>query len=128
MTGTPSRRQLRRREAEWRGSRRQSPGPRNTNRIGGERRWARERVHLKPEVIRNRRSEMRRAHGAKVTRLTPGDLHVCLEWLGPSRDSPRDEQESAEAVVAAAHDGEGPNTRSQPAPGARGVKETQDEG
>ena len=33
MTGTPSRRQLRCCEAGWEGSPRQTPGPRNTNRI-----------------------------------------------------------------------------------------------
>jgi len=32
-----------------------------------------------PKVIRNLRSYMRRICGAKVTRLTPGDLSVCLE-------------------------------------------------
>ena len=32
-----------------------------------------------PKVIQNRRSYMRRIGGAKVTRLTPGDLSACLE-------------------------------------------------
>src|SRR5436189_6429841 len=36
---TPSRRQLRRREAGWEGSPRRNPAPRNTNRVGGGAIW-----------------------------------------------------------------------------------------
>jgi hypothetical protein len=54
---------------------------------------------------------MRRVCGAKVTRLTPGDLSVRLRLATP-RGVVIDGQESAEAVVAASHSGEGPNTRS----------------
>ena len=39
---------------------------------------------------------MRRVDGAKVTRLTPGDLPDCFE-LGTSRGVPRGGQKSAEA-------------------------------
>jgi hypothetical protein len=55
-----------------------------------------------PKVIRNPRLYMRRMYGAKVTRLTPGGLSVCLEpeakrgfWSsrkrgpGPSRSTAR---------------------------------------
>ena len=50
--------------------------------------------------------------GAKVTRLTPGDLLVC-HWLVKSRDLTKGKQKSAEVIVAAAHGGEGPNTWSR---------------
>jgi hypothetical protein len=49
-------------------------------------RWARARSSPKPNVIRNLRSYMRRICGAKVTRLTPGDLPVCSE-IGNQWDS-----------------------------------------
>ncbi len=39
---------------------------------------------------------MRRVYGAKVMRLTPGGLLICLV-LGAPRGAPRGEQESAEA-------------------------------
>jgi len=41
---------------------------------------------------------MRRVDGAKVTRLTLGDLDPCL-WLAPSRDGVIGVQKSAEAIV-----------------------------
>ena len=55
---------------------------------------------------------MRRVDGAKVTRLTPGDLLVC-HWLVKSRDVTKGKQKSAEVIVAAAHGGEEPNTWSR---------------
>jgi hypothetical protein len=61
---------------------------------------------------------MRRVDGAKVTRLTPGDLSVCS---GPTRSWARKvarrtmgRQKSAEAKVAASHAANGPNTWSRP--------------
>jgi len=54
---------------------------------------------------------MRRVCGAKVTRLTPGDLSVCLRLVA-SRGVTKGGQESAEAIVAALDSGEGPNMRS----------------
>jgi len=53
---------------------------------------------------------MQRVDGAKVTRLTPGGLLVC-HALGTPRGEPKGKQKSAEAIIAAAHGGEGPNTR-----------------
>ncbi|MCK4408728.1 MAG: hypothetical protein KAW67_01495, partial [Candidatus Eisenbacteria sp.] len=47
----------------------------------------------------------------KVTRLTPGDLCVCLRLVA-SGGVAKDGQESAEAIVAGSHSGGGPNTRS----------------
>jgi len=42
---------------------------------------------------------MWRVYGRKVTRITRGDLTVCLV-LGMSRDVPMDRQKSADAIVA----------------------------
>ena len=78
MTGTPSRRQLRRREAGWEGSLRQNPGPRNTNRmrrapLGEVATMTEPKSH--PEAVERRCG----GHGGKVTRLTPGEL-PCPLW------------------------------------------------
>ena len=58
---------------------------------------------------------MRRVDGAKVTRLTPGDLLIC-RVLGTLRGVPKDKQKSAEAIVAAAYGSEGPNLSCQARP------------
>ena len=63
-------------------------------------RWARGHKDSKPGATRISQAYMRRVCGAKVTRLTPGDLFVC-QWLGSSRGEPMDVQKSAEAIVAA---------------------------
>ena len=80
MTGTPSRTATAGyREGPWRGSCKQSPGLRNTNRIRGDQRRTRGLIYLKSKVIEYRWGYMRRVDGANGTRLTPGGLHVCLE-------------------------------------------------
>jgi hypothetical protein len=56
---------------------------------------------------------MRRVDGAKVTRLTPGDLPLCPCGLVAPRGAARERQKSAEAIVAAMQRSEGPNTRSR---------------
>jgi hypothetical protein len=48
---TPSRRQLRRREAGWEGSPRRSPAPRNTNRVEGGAIWVSLLKKVKPVTI-----------------------------------------------------------------------------
>jgi hypothetical protein len=48
---TPSRRQLRRREAGWEGSPRRIPAPRNTNRVGGWAIWVSLLKKAKPVTI-----------------------------------------------------------------------------
>jgi len=53
---------------------------------------------------------MRRVDGAKVTRLTPGDLSVCPVLVMPQGVA-KGGQKSAEVILAAAHGGEGPNRR-----------------
>jgi hypothetical protein len=47
---TPSRRQLRRREAGWEGSPRRNPAPRNTNRVQGEAIWVSLLKKVKPVI------------------------------------------------------------------------------
>ena len=47
---TPSRRQLRRREAGWEGSPRRNPAPRNTNRVGGGAIWVSLLKKVKPVI------------------------------------------------------------------------------
>jgi hypothetical protein len=42
---------------------------------------------------------------------TRGDLFICLRLMS-SRDEMKDEQKSAEGIVAIAHDGEGTNVMS----------------
>ena len=51
MVLTPSRRQLRRREAGWEGSPRRIPAPRNTNRVGGGAIWVSLLKKAKPVTI-----------------------------------------------------------------------------
>jgi RNA-directed DNA polymerase len=54
---------------------------------------------------------MRRVYGRKVTRLTLGDLPICLV-LPASRGVGMGRQKSAEAIVAGSDQpGKGPNTR-----------------
>jgi hypothetical protein len=48
---TPSRRQLRRREAGWEGSPRRNPAPRNTNRVEGGAIWVSLLKKVKPVTI-----------------------------------------------------------------------------
>ena len=52
---------------------------------------------------------MRRVDGAKVTRLTPGDLFICHR-LNTLRGVSKGGQKSAAVIVVAAHRDEGPNT------------------
>ena len=47
---TPSRRQLRRREAGWEGSPRRNPAPRNTNRVQGGAIWVSLLKKVKPVI------------------------------------------------------------------------------
>jgi RNA-directed DNA polymerase len=56
---------------------------------------------------------MRRVGGAKVTRLTPGGLPVCLVLVMP-QGVVKGGQKSAEVILAVSHNGEGPNRRSRP--------------
>jgi len=99
MTGTPSRTataldggvtpvapvephvvvRLHRREGEWRGSWRQSPGPRNTKRSKAAVRWANALGSRKPKVIR---TGGRRCDGwmGRRSRVLPRE--ICLSAQG----------------------------------------------
>src|SRR5690348_16874878 len=76
MAPTTSRGQLRRCEAGWEGSRRQSRDPRYTNRIGGGAVWASQHVVAKPDAIKG---PSRKCGGCavKVAGLIRGDLSGC---------------------------------------------------
>jgi hypothetical protein len=54
---------------------------------------------------------MQRVDGTKVTRLTLGDLYPCRLRLRTARAVRTRVQKSAEAIVAGAHAGEGPNVK-----------------
>ncbi len=106
--------QLHRRESMWEGSCRQSPGPRNTNRIRG--------VHVVGERANGLEA---RCHPDRVGVYAAGmwgEGHASYPGRpvrlsispGPvaSGGAAKGGQESAEAIVAAWHCGEGPNMRS----------------
>ena len=54
---------------------------------------------------------MRRVDGAKGSRVLPRESSRSAERQAAQRCVARDDEQSAEAIVAAAHGGEGPNTR-----------------
>lgn len=107
MTGTPSQRQLRRREASWGGSRRQILGPRNTKfirrRAGGER-------ASDLEARKSSGPACRRWNGreVKVTCLTPGALTARL-WLAVAARSGDGWSGVSRGREIAAYRDEGPN-------------------
>ena len=68
---------------------------------------------------------MRRMDGEKVSALYPGRSVHLPHGLMASRDGVRDEQKSAEGIVAIAHDGEGPNVTRGLGTKPRWAKETQ---
>jgi hypothetical protein len=116
MTETTSRKQLRRREAGWEGSRRRTRGPRNTNRVeGGAIRASQPRL-AKPVSSRDRNVDAAGVRG----RLVPLSGETCRDvGLDACRPTPAAErrpvtrQESAEAVVAAGSCAVKGRTRSQ---------------
>jgi hypothetical protein len=78
---TPSRRQLRRREAGWEGSRWRNRDPRNTNRMRGVSVRASQQRMVKPDATKG---PLRRCGGCavKVAGLIRGDLRGCLGMPG----------------------------------------------
>jgi hypothetical protein len=68
---TPSRRQLRRREAGWEGSPRRIPAPRYTNRVEGWAIWVSLLKKVKPVTIKRVVTQARRAQG-EIDRSYPG--------------------------------------------------------
>jgi hypothetical protein len=80
MAPTTSRGQLRRREAGWEGSRRQSRDLRYTNRIRGGAAWASQHGLAKPDAIKGP-SRICGGCAGKVTGLIRGGLHGCRGML-----------------------------------------------
>ena len=71
---------------------------------------------------------MRQVDGEKVSAQYPGRSAHLPMGLTPSRDGARDEQKSAEGIVAIAHDGEGPNVGSGLGTKPRWAKQMQTRG
>ena len=71
---------------------------------------------------------MRRVDGVTVTRLTLGDLLACQRASRAEQARTMRGQKSAEAIVAASHRREGPNTRSHPLQCVRCARQTQTRG
>ena len=96
----------------WEGSCRQSPGPRNTKRIRGGRTVGEEAKRSEAQCHPDRAGVD--APGRWESHAPYPGRSAHLPWrLTALRGVAMDEQKSAEAVVAAAHSGEGPNTRSR---------------
>jgi hypothetical protein len=103
---TPSRRQLRRREAGWEGSPRRIPAPRNTNRVEGGAIWVSLLKKVKPDTIKGS-SRRRGGRRGKVIVLIRGGLpgcRLCCRVAAPTARIARcalTGQKSAEVVVPA---------------------------
>jgi hypothetical protein len=94
------------------GSGRQIPGLRNTKRIRGSHPWARRQQDLKPDSHPGGVEVYATGRWGESECVIPGEICSSADGLISSRDGLRDEQKSAEGVVAIAHDGEGPNVGS----------------
>ena len=91
------------------GSGRQIPGLRNTKRIRGSHTWARRRKDLKPDSHPEGVEVYATGGWGESECVIPGEICSSANGLVSSRDEMRDEQKSAEGVLAITHDGEGPN-------------------
>ncbi len=91
------------------GSGGQIPGLRNTKRIRGSHPWARRQKHLKPDSHPEGVEVYATGGWGEGECVIPGEICSSAIGLVSSRDEMRDEQKSAEGVVAITHDGEGPN-------------------
>lgn len=91
------------------GSGRQIPGLRNTKRIRGSHTWARRPKDLKPDSHPEGVEVYATGRWGESECVIPGEICSSAEGLISSRGGVKDEQKSAEGVVAITHDGEGPN-------------------
>jgi hypothetical protein len=91
------------------GSGRQISGLRNTKRIRGSHTWARRRKDLKPDSHPEDVEVDATGRRGESESAIPGEICSSANGLISSRDEMRDEQKSAEGVLAIAYDGEGPN-------------------
>ena len=94
------------------GSGRQIPGPRNTKRIRGSRAWVRRQKDEKPNCHPEGMEVEATGRWGEGECAIPGEICSSADGLISSRDGMKDEQKSAEGIVAIAHEGEGPNVRS----------------
>ena len=98
MVLTPSRRQLRRREAGWEGSPRRIPAPRYTNRVEGGAIWVSLLKKVKPVTVNRVVTYTRRAQG-EIGRSYPGRsarvpvVLWCRRAGGPHREVRADRAE-----------------------------------
>jgi len=91
------------------GSGRQTPGLRNTKRIRGSHPWARRQKDLKPDSHPEGMEVYATGGWGESECVIPGEICSSANGLGLSRDETKDEQKSAEGILAITHDGEGPN-------------------
>jgi hypothetical protein len=91
------------------GSGRQIPGLRNTKRIKGSHTWARRHKDPKPDSHPEGVEVYATGRWGESECAIPGESCSSANGLMSSRDEMRDEQKSAEGVLAIAYDGEGPN-------------------
>ncbi len=94
------------------GSGGQIPGLRNTKRIRGSHTWARRQKDLKPDSHPEGVEVYATGRWGESEGVIPGEICSSANGLISSRDERKDEQKSAEGIVAIARDGEGPNVRS----------------
>jgi len=94
------------------GSGRQIPGLRNTKRIRGSHIWARRPKDLKPDSHPEDVEVYATGGWGESECVIPGEVCSSAHGLMSSRDGMKDEQKSAEGIVAIAHDGQGPNVGS----------------
>ena len=94
------------------GSGRQIPGLRNTKRIRGSHPWARRQIDPKPDSHPEGMEVDATGRWGESECVIPGEICSSAHGLMSSRDEMKDEQKSAEGILAIAHGGEGPNVRS----------------
>ena len=107
------------------GSGGQIPGLRNTKRIRGSHPWARRQKDLKPDSHPEGVEVDATGGWGESECVIPGEICSSAHGLVSSRDEMRDEQKSAEGVVAITHDGEGPNVVSGLRTKPRWTRQTQ---
>lgn len=82
------------------GSGRQTPGLRNTKRIGGSHTWARRHKDLKPDSHPEGVEVDATDRWGESECVIPGEVCSSARVLVSSRDEAMDEQKSAEGIVA----------------------------
>ncbi len=94
------------------GSGGQIPGLRNTKRMRGSHSWARRPKDLKPDSHPEGVEVYATGRWGESEWVIPGEICSSAHGLISSGDEMKDEQKSAEGIVAITHEGEGPNVGS----------------